>query len=140
MEVKEAGTEDSEAGKRILELAARYKGLRHPNRREAPAFKAELKAIEEGAAAYGMQSFDQSLMELLNKELITYDEALLHCTRPEDFRIRYEGISAMDGKKWSDDGNFDRKNNDKWQNVTEVEIILPTEIKKIRKSGSGGKS
>ena len=34
---------------RILDLASRYKGLRHPNRKEAPAFKAELKAIEGGA-------------------------------------------------------------------------------------------
>ena len=31
------------AGKRILDLASRYKGLRHPNRKEAPAFKAELE-------------------------------------------------------------------------------------------------
>ncbi len=29
----------------ILDLASRYKGLRHPNRKEAPAFKAELKGI-----------------------------------------------------------------------------------------------
>src|SRR6202045_4166308 len=57
--VKEAGAEDSAAGKRILDLAARYHGLRHPNRREAPAFKAELKdidgsrdIIEHGLAAY----------------------------------------------------------------------------------------
>jgi (1->4)-alpha-D-glucan 1-alpha-D-glucosylmutase len=57
--VKEAGAEDSAAGKRILDLAARYHGLRHPNRKEAPAFKAELKdiddsrdIIERGLAAY----------------------------------------------------------------------------------------
>ena len=37
------------AGKRILDLASRYKGLRHPNRKEAPAFKAELKDIAGGA-------------------------------------------------------------------------------------------
>ena len=43
--VKEAGAEDSEAGKRILALASRYRGLRHPNRQEAPAFKRELKDI-----------------------------------------------------------------------------------------------
>ena len=41
--VREAGAEDSGAGQRILELASRYKGLRHPNRKEAPAFKAELQ-------------------------------------------------------------------------------------------------
>ena len=40
--VKEAGAEDSAAARRILDLAARYRGLHHPNRKEAPAFKAEL--------------------------------------------------------------------------------------------------
>jgi len=57
--VKDAGAEDSPAGKRILDLAARYHGLRHPNRTEAPAFKAELKHIDgsreimaRGLAAY----------------------------------------------------------------------------------------
>lgn len=97
-------------------------------------------AIEEGGA-YGMQSFDQSLMELLNKDLISYEEALLHCARPEDFRIRFEGFTAMDGKKWSQTGLYDRKVNDKWQNVTEVEIVVPLEIKpglkNGRKKGSG---
>jgi (1->4)-alpha-D-glucan 1-alpha-D-glucosylmutase len=43
--VREAGVEDSATGKRILDLASRYKGLRHPNRKEAPAFKAELKSF-----------------------------------------------------------------------------------------------
>ena len=47
--VREAGAEDSDAGKRILELASRYKGLRHPNRKEAPAFKAELQDIAGSA-------------------------------------------------------------------------------------------
>jgi (1->4)-alpha-D-glucan 1-alpha-D-glucosylmutase len=46
--VREAAAEDSPAGKRILDLTSRYHGLRHPNRKEAPAFKAELKAIEGG--------------------------------------------------------------------------------------------
>lgn len=81
--------------------------------------------IEEGQAAWGMQSFDQSLMELLNKDLITFDEALLHCARPEDFRIRFDGITAMDGKKWSQTGLYDKKLQDQWQNVTEIEIVLP---------------
>ena len=47
--VKEAAAENSAAGKRILELASHHRGLRHPNRKEAPAFKAELKAIAGGA-------------------------------------------------------------------------------------------
>ncbi|WP_316190761.1 malto-oligosyltrehalose synthase [Bradyrhizobium sp. SZCCHNS2096] len=47
--VKEAGAEQSDAGQRILELASRYHGLRHPNRKEAPTFKAALKDISGGA-------------------------------------------------------------------------------------------
>src|ERR1700723_656124 len=48
--VKEAGAEDNPAGKNILGLTSRYHGLRHPNRKEAPDFKAGLKAIEGGEA------------------------------------------------------------------------------------------
>ncbi len=57
--VKEADAAETEAGKRLLALAARYTGLRRPNRKEAPGFKAELKEIagsadiiERGLAAY----------------------------------------------------------------------------------------
>jgi (1->4)-alpha-D-glucan 1-alpha-D-glucosylmutase len=57
--VREAGAEESEAGALILNLASRYKGLRHPNRKEAPALKTELRhiagsaeVIERGLAAY----------------------------------------------------------------------------------------
>lgn len=89
------------------------------------------QSIEEGSQAWSMQSFDQSLMELLNKDLISYEEALLNSARPEDFRIRYEGITSMDGKKWSQTGLHDRKIDDKWHNMDEVEIVMPTEIKKI---------
>lgn len=103
---------------------------------EDPKITQEIQqCIEEGAATYGMQSFDQSLMDLLNRDLITYEEALLHCARPEDFRIRFEGFTAMDGKKWSEAGAYGEKVNEKWQNMTEVEIVMPTEI---RKRSSGG--
>jgi (1->4)-alpha-D-glucan 1-alpha-D-glucosylmutase len=47
--VKEAGAEESPAGHRILDLASRYKGLRHPNRQEAPVFKTELREIDGGS-------------------------------------------------------------------------------------------
>ena len=47
--VKEAGAEGGATAKRILDLASRFRGLRHPNRKEAPAFKTELKGIAGGA-------------------------------------------------------------------------------------------
>jgi (1->4)-alpha-D-glucan 1-alpha-D-glucosylmutase len=57
--VKEAAAENNAAGKQILELASHLRGLRHPNRKEAPAFKAELKAIGGGAEviARGLAAF-----------------------------------------------------------------------------------
>jgi len=41
-----------------------------------------------------MQSFDQSLMYLMKEGLVTYDEALKHCTNPDDFALRVKGILA----------------------------------------------
>ena len=46
--VKEADAGETAAGKELLALASRYQGLRHPNREEAPAFKAALRDIEVG--------------------------------------------------------------------------------------------
>src|SRR5438046_500793 len=54
--VRESGAEAGEAGKRTLELAARYKGLRHPNREEAPQFKAALRATEGSSEVIARRS------------------------------------------------------------------------------------
>lgn len=57
--VKEARAESESAGVRLLDLAARYSGLRRPTREESPEFKTELQSIERvtdiierGLAAY----------------------------------------------------------------------------------------
>ncbi|MDI4234558.1 malto-oligosyltrehalose synthase [Bradyrhizobium sp. Arg237L] len=47
--VREADAAESDAGKGILTLASRYTGFRHPNRKETPTFKAELKSIADAA-------------------------------------------------------------------------------------------
>src|SRR6185369_11067837 len=49
MAAKEAGAEESTPGAAMLALASRYQGPRRPNAKEAPAFKAELKAISSAA-------------------------------------------------------------------------------------------
>lgn len=59
-------------------------------------------AIAKGYTSYGMQSFDQSLMFLLNDSLITYEEALKHCTNPDDFALRVKGILATSDTTWDD--------------------------------------
>jgi twitching motility protein PilT len=59
-------------------------------------------AIARGVTSYGMQSFDQSLMFLMKEGLVTYDEALKHCTNPDDFALRVKGILAQSDTTWED--------------------------------------
>ena len=48
----------------------------------------------QGGATYGMQTFDQSLLELLREGKINHDEALLHCSNAADFELQARGIVA----------------------------------------------
>jgi twitching motility protein PilT len=59
-------------------------------------------AITKGFTSYGMQSFDQSLMFLMEGNLITYEEALKHATNPDDFALRVKGILATSDTSWDD--------------------------------------
>jgi len=47
-----------------------------------------------------MQTFDQSLFDLYTRELITYEEALIRASNPDDFKLRIQGIrSASDSAR-----------------------------------------
>ena len=59
-------------------------------------------AISKGQTAYGMQTFDQALMHLMKLNLITFEEALKHCTNPDDFALRVKGILATSDTSWDD--------------------------------------
>src|SRR6202162_4317760 len=50
--------------------------------------------IREGAVPYGMQSFDQSLMNWYQKGVISYDDALFAATNPAEFSLRLQGIAG----------------------------------------------
>jgi twitching motility protein PilT len=60
------------------------------------------EAIAQGYVAYGMQTFDQSLMQLYTKKLITYDEAMRQSTNPDDFALKVSGISSTSDSSWDD--------------------------------------
>jgi twitching motility protein PilT len=47
-----------------------------------------------------MQTFDQSLMHLVKQELVTYEEALLHVSNPDDFALRFRGIASTSDGTW----------------------------------------
>ncbi len=63
-------------------------------------------AINKGFTTYGMQSFDQSLMVLFRKELITFEEALRQSTNPDDFKLKVSGISSTSDAVW---GEFEKE-------------------------------
>ncbi len=70
---------------------------------EDPERTKELRdAIANGYQSYGMQTFDQSLMFLLKQQLITYEEALRNCSNPDDFALRFQGISSTSDAKWDE--------------------------------------
>ncbi len=51
-------------------------------------------AISKGHQIYGMQTFDQSLMLLYRKKLITFEEALRQTSNPDDFKLKVSGVSG----------------------------------------------
>ena len=50
------------------------------------------EAIASGVSQYGMQTFDQSLYDLYSQGLITMEEALMHSSNPDEFKLRLAGI------------------------------------------------
>jgi twitching motility protein PilT len=59
-------------------------------------------AIARGHTSYGMQTFDQSLMQLWRENLITFDEALAQSSNPDDFALKARGISSSSDSRWDD--------------------------------------
>ncbi len=61
---------------------------------ETPARTREIKdAIAQGKHPYGMQTFDQSLADLVKSRAITYEEALKHSSSASDFALLFRGVS-----------------------------------------------
>ena len=60
------------------------------------------EAIAQGHQTYGTQTFDQSLMSLVKNGLVGYEEARRQATNPDDFALRFSGISGTSDSKWDD--------------------------------------
>jgi (1->4)-alpha-D-glucan 1-alpha-D-glucosylmutase len=114
--VREAAAEDGVAGKRILELASCYRGLRHPNRSEAPEFKAELKAIADSAdiIARGIEAYragpDRPTQTLALHHLLERQHYKLGHWRLASSDINYRrffDINTLAGLRVEDSGTFD---------------------------------
>ena len=51
-------------------------------------------AIAQGTSQYGMQTFDQSIFSLFQRDLITYEEALRWASNVDEFKLKVQGIST----------------------------------------------
>jgi twitching motility protein PilT len=56
--------------------------------------------IAEGTVQYGMQSFDQSLMNWYKKGVISYENALYYATHPSEFALRIQGVAGASDTTW----------------------------------------
>lgn len=56
--------------------------------------------IREGMVQYGMQSFDQSLMQWYTSGVVTYEDAMAAATSPSEFALRVQGIGGASDTHW----------------------------------------
>ena len=116
MIVRETAADDTASGKAILALASRHQGLRHPNRKEAPVFKAELKAIR-GAAdiiARGLDAYragaDRPAPTLALHHLLERQHYKLGHWRLASSDINYRrffDVNTLAGLRVEDAGTFE---------------------------------
>ncbi|MEO7455146.1 MAG: PilT/PilU family type 4a pilus ATPase [Gemmatimonadaceae bacterium] len=57
--------------------------------------------IKEGTVQYGMQSFDQSLMQWYSQGIISYESAVFFATSPSEFALRVQGVAGTSDTSWS---------------------------------------
>jgi twitching motility protein PilT len=65
--------------------------------------------IREGSVQYGMQSFDQSLMQWYRRGMISYDMALFYSTNPSEFALRVQGIEGTSDRTFAEEVMGDEK-------------------------------
>jgi twitching motility protein PilT len=56
--------------------------------------------IRDGTVQYGMQSFDQSLMNWYSKGVISYESALFFATSPSEFALKVQGVAGASDTSW----------------------------------------
>ncbi len=64
-----------------------------------------IDTIAKGYTTYGMQTFDQALMDLVKRKVISHDEALRQSSNPDDFKLKTSGIDSSSDASW---GDFER--------------------------------
>ncbi|MCC7003591.1 MAG: PilT/PilU family type 4a pilus ATPase [Gemmatimonadaceae bacterium] len=71
------------------------------NIRDASKALAIPDLIREGTVQYGMQSFDQSLLNWYKQGVISYESALFASSSPSEFALLVQGIAGSSEGDWS---------------------------------------
>ena len=58
--------------------------------------------IAEGTVSYGMQSFDQSLMQWYKDGAVSYESALFYASNPSEFALRASGINSASDRTFTE--------------------------------------
>ncbi len=58
-------------------------------------------AMAQGRVTMGMQTFDQALLDLYNKDIISYEEAVKNANNPNDFALAAQGIGGGDASSFT---------------------------------------
>jgi twitching motility protein PilT len=59
-----------------------------------------LQAIADGYTQYGSQTFDQSLLNLYQEELISLQVAKQYASNPDDFDLKVRGVQGTSDRTW----------------------------------------
>jgi len=60
-----------------------------------------VEVIAAGGSEYGMQTFDQSIMSLYQRGLVSYQDALRWSSNPNDFALKVRGIESAGDQPWT---------------------------------------
>ncbi len=82
----------------LINTAAVRENIRDPEKSLAIP-----ELIKDGTVQYGMQSFDQSLMQWYQKKVITYDSAVFYSSNPSEFALRVSGIEGTSDRTFAEE-------------------------------------
>jgi twitching motility protein PilT len=77
-------------------------------------------------------------MYLMKEKLVTYDEALKHCTNPDDFALRVKGILAASDAGWEDFEMLEKEKEKVKEDEKKLKVAKPLDPKMDRR-GTGFK-
>ncbi len=77
----------------------RFTGAVQDALQRAEGQEAMKSLMEEGGETYGMQTFDQHLMELVQEDLVDYETAKASATSPSDFELVMQTLSGGEGEE-----------------------------------------